>query len=296
MSPETLTLVSHQTATQMPQPAPVKRVAIIGTAESWKCCPWQDQTLEVWGLNDAYLIGVPRATRWYDLHPTYQMHFRPADKRVVPASEVPLGAYIRPEGHLESLRTRPMPIFVNQARPDWPTSQTFPIDAVLNFFKPFWPYRLTRKGVIEPGPDYEVSTPSWMLMHAIVEGYTEIHVYGIHLATQWEYVQQRPNFEWLLGFASGRGIKIVLPASTPICRAAYRYGFEPKADLPMQQAEMDITTIKTQGASLKQQYAALPWYARQKRADLLAQIQRTDVALADARQAQTRVSIALTHR
>ena len=291
MSPDTLTLVPHQTQTQMSQPAPIKRVAIIGTAESWKCCPWQDQTLEIWGLNDAYLIGVPRATRWYDLHPTHQMHFRPPNQRQVPAGEIPMGAYVRPEGHLEWLRTRPMPTFVNQARPDWPTSHTFPMDAILEWFKPHWPYRLTRRGVIEPGPDYEVSSPSWMLMHAIMEGYTEIHVYGIHLATQWEYVQQRPNFEFLLGVAAGKGVKIVLPQGTPICKAGYRYAFEPKADLPLQQLEQDIMQIKMEGLALKQAYAKLPWYARGKRADLEKQIQRADVALADVRQAHQRAAL-----
>jgi hypothetical protein len=275
----------------LPVPGALKRCAIIGTAQSWARCPWQDQTLEVWGLNDAYLIGVPRADRWYDLHPFHQMAFRPKDQRTVRQQDVPIGAYLRPDGHLDWLRTRPMPVYLAEARPDFPTARAFPQAEILEWFKPYWPYRLTRHGRVEPGPDYEVSTPAWMLMHAIVEGYGEIHVYGIHLATQWEYVQQRPNFEFLLGLAAGRGIKIVLPQAAPICQARYRYAFEPKADLPIQSAQLTIDQIKAEGLALHQQRAALPWYARGRKQDVARQLARADLLLADARQQLTRAQI-----
>lgn len=284
------------TTTNMPSPASLKRCAILGTAQSWKQCPFQDQTLEVWGLNDGYLLGVPRANRWYDLHPFHQMYFRPPGERAVGSSswhEVPTGAYLRPSGHLEWLKTRPIPVYLAEARSDWPTSRAFPKDAILDFFKPYWPWRLTRRGTVEPGPDYEVSTPSWMLMHAIVEGYTEIHVYGIHLATEWEYVQQRPNFEWLLGIAGGLGIKIVLPESTPICKAAYRYAFEPKADIPFQEAQRRIQQIKADGATLQQRHAQLPWYASAQKADVRARLEQLHVELLDARQEASRVQATL---
>lgn len=287
-----LSLVTH---TKMPEPAPLKRVAIIGTAQSWKACPWHDTSLEVWGLNDAYLIGVPRANRWYDLHPVHQMLFRPPNGHIDPAS-VPAGVYVRPADHLQWLKSRPMPVYLAQGRSDWPTSQTFPRQAILDAFAPYWPMRLTRQGTIEPGPDYEVSTPSWMLMHAIVEGYQEIHIYGIHLATEWEYLQQRPNFEFLMGIAAGKGIKLVLPQSTPICKAGYRYAFEPKIDVPLQRLEQELQATKQRGAVLQKQLSALPWYARQRRQDLTAQLQRLNVIVTDTRQAQSRVRVQMENR
>lgn len=271
------------TETTTTGPAPLKRVAIIGTAPSWQQCPWQDQTLEKWGLNDAYLIGVPVATRWYDLHPFHQMVFRPKHQRVVNAAEVPVGCYLRPEGHWEWLKTRSFPVYLAEAKPDYPTARVFPKAQILEAFRPYWPLRVSRTGQITPGPDYEVSTPSWMLMQAIAEGYQEIHVYGIHLATEWEYVQQRPNFEFLLGIAAGKGIKIVLPASAPICKAAYQYAFEPKADLPVQQAQQTIDLIKAEGMALRKRRATLAWHARAEKADLDAQLKHLDVALMDAR-------------
>ncbi len=282
-----LTLVAHTTATAHPEPAVLKRCALIGTAQSWKHAPWPDRTLEKWTLNDGYLLGVPYTDRHYDLHPFHQMTFRDPANRV-PQGEVPVGAYLRPANHLEWLKTRPMPVYLAQARPEWPTTRTFPTQAVLDYFAPYWPLRLARTGTVEAGPDYEVSTPSWMLMHAIMEGYREIHVYGIHLATEWEYVQQRPNFEFLLGIAAGKGIKIVLPAATPICQASYRYAFEPKGDLGVQQASLEITRIKQRGAEVKQQLASLPAWAWRRKDALQAYGAALDAALADARQIHAR--------
>ena len=271
----------------------MKRAAIIGTAQSLSQTPWKDESLECWGLNDAYQLHVPRANRWFDLHPTHQMAFRPRGDRAVSAFDVPVGSYLRPADHLDWLKSRGFPVYLAEAHPDWPTARVFPKDEILAFFQPFWPYRLTRQGTVEAGKDYETSTPAWMLMQAIVEGYDEIHVYGIHLATEWEYLQQRPNFEWLLGFAAGRGIKIVLPQSTPICQAKFRYAFEPKADIPLQTVHLQIQAVKARGQKLQQAKAATRWYDRSRRKDLDHALAHLDVELLDLRQQAARAQAAL---
>lgn len=292
MSPE-LSLVPTVTNTTAPVNAPLKRCAIIGTAPSWKQCPYDDPTLEVWSLNDAYLVGVPRADRWYDLHPVHQMWFRQPNVALDPRT-VPTGVYVRPQQHLQWLGSRPFPVFMLEARADIPNAKAFPWQGVLDHFAHVWPLRRQRDGRIVPGKDYEVSTPTWLLMHAIMEGYREIHVYGIHLATEWEYVQQRPNFEFLLGYARGLGIQIVLPQNTPICKASYRYAQEPKADLAVQEAALAIAAIKQQGADLKERLAKLPLTAVSQRKDLQYQIADLDVRLADARTVQGRAQMALS--
>ena len=280
---ETAIVPAAPTTTATPSQAPLKRCAIIGTAPSWAQCPWPDQALEKWGLNDGYLLGVPHAARWYDLHPFHQMSFQSRDRRAVPQAAVPMGAYLRPEGHLEWLKTRGFPVYLAEPHPDYPTARVFPKAQVLDFWRAYWPLRRNRRGTIAEGPDYEVSTPSWMLMQAVAEGYREIHVYGIHLATEWEYVQQRPNFEFLLGVARGLGVQVVLPDSAPICKATYQYAFAPKADLPMQAAQHAIQTIKAEGAKLHQQRAKLAWHERTMRADIEARLRQLDVDLMDAR-------------
>ena len=296
MTPEKLMLVPHETTTHVPDAKPLKRVAIIGTAPSWKQCPYDDLTLEKWTLNDGYLVGVPfvpgSICRHYDLHPVHQMWFR-RPEQPVDARQIPLGVYVRPQGHLDWLRQRPFPVLMLEPRPEVPNATPFPWQGVLNAFADVWPLRRTRTGQIVKGPDYEVSTPTWMLMHAILEGYREIHVYGIHLATEWEYVQQRPNFEFLLGYARGKGIQIVLPQCTPICKASYRYAQEPKADLAVQEAALAVADIKARGAALKNQLATTSRLAITRRKDLEYQLQHLDVLLADARQCQSRAQMAV---
>jgi hypothetical protein len=261
----------------------LKRVAILGTAPTWQQCPWQDPTLEIWGLNDAYVLGYPRVTAWFDIHNPKHMTFHERGKPV-PAEEAPIGSYLRPHGHLEWLASRPYPVYVQQARKDWPTSVTFPKDAVLAYWATFWPWRVDRQGTVSPGKDYEVSTPAWMYMWAVMEGYTEIHIYGVHLATEWEYLQQRPNLEFLIGVAAGLGVKTVLPSVVPICQAKFQYAYEPKADLPHQAIIRKLEEQAQWQHVLDRDAKAVPWYRPGRRRDLQAQarhlkLERMDLSM-----------------
>jgi hypothetical protein len=91
---------------------------------------------------------------------------------------------------------------------------------------------------------YWASGPSYQLAHLMARGVKELHVYGIHLATEHEYREQRPNFEMLLGRFLGRELKVVtrdkrryyegtdtllvLPESCPLLMHGWQYGYEPK--------------------------------------------------------------------
>ena len=59
----------------VPVPTPKKRrAAIVGTAGTWKRVPWADQDLDIFGLNDGYMLGMragysqglPRIAGWYE--------------------------------------------------------------------------------------------------------------------------------------------------------------------------------------------------------------------------------------
>lgn len=258
----------------------LKRVAILGTAPSWGQCPWHDPTLDIWGLNDAYVLGYPRVTAWFDLHRFQQMTFHERGQPV-PADEAPIGAYLRPHGHLDWLASRPYPVYLQQARPDWPTSVTFPKDQILADWARFWPWRVDRQGIVSPGHDYEVSTPAWMYMWAVVQGYTEIHIYGVHLATEWEYLQQRPNLEFLIGVAAGLGVKTVLPATVPICQAKFQYAYEPKADLAQQAIHRTLEQQTQVQQRLDREAQTVPWYRPGRKRDLTAQARRLKLARLD---------------
>lgn len=260
-------------------PVPRKACAIVGTAPTWIHAPWTDTSVDILGLNDGYALGwrkgwegLPRATHWFDLHPIAQMSFVPKGKRNISQAEVPVGAYLRPEGHLQWLKSRPFPVFVHTKPPDWPaTVQTFPRDALQAKFG-----------------TYFASTPAWMLAWAMDQGYTEVHIYGIHLATEWEYVSQRPNFEFLLGLAASRGIKLVLPNKCPLLKSKHVYAYEPKPDLPVQASQARMAQVKQEGAALRQTLHSLKFYEHGRRQDLLTRLEVVDLELADAKLAHHR--------
>lgn len=275
------TIMPEVTTPDSGEPPKTKRCAIVGTAATWKLCPWQDHNLDILGLNDAYLLGyrlsgqlmLPRQTHWFDLHRFHEMYFRPREERVVLESEIPVGSYVRPQGHLEWLRTRPHPVILHDPPPsDWPsTCQAFP-----------WAQIREKYG------DYFTSTPAWMLVWAIEQGYREIHVYGIHLATEWEYVEQRPCFEQWMRYAIDRGCKIVLPVGCPLLKGKRIYACESKADLCLQRITREIAAVKRQGAAVRRALEDTPWYAISEKQHLRSRLRRLELELVDLRSQQQR--------
>lgn len=262
-------------------PAPVRKAcAIVGTAQTWVHTPWQDTSIDILTLNDGYALGwrkgwpqLPRHSVHFDLHPFAQMHFRPKTQTKVSAFDVPVGAYLRPEGHLAWLKTRDFPVYVHEKPLGWPDHvQTFP-----------------RAEIEAKHGTYFCSTPAWMLVWAIEQGYTEIHVYGIHLATEWEYISQRPNFEWWLRYAVDRGCKVVLPNACPLLKSQHVYAYEPKPDLPIQIAQLRVAQIKAEGARLQTRLHTAKFYEPGYKADLTARLHVLNLELADAKHAQSRV-------
>lgn len=210
-----------------------KRVCITGTAPTWTKTPWNDAGLEIWSLNDAYTLGLRRADRWFDIHPIDQFWYRKINQREIRADQVPPGRYIRPEGHLDWLKNfaKTNPVYLkDEPPPDWPpNARRFPWEEVLSAF----------------GDKYWACGPSYMLALAILEGFTEIWITGIHLATQKEYLEQRPQWENLLGRLLGRNVKeytrngfkyfdgdvrIVMPEECPIMAHGWKYALEPRPE------------------------------------------------------------------
>ena len=72
---------------------------------------------------------------------------------------------------------------------------------------------------------YMTSSIAWMIGLAITEGFSTIGVYGVDMAQQTEYEEQRPCCEYLIGLARGRGIEVRLPRTTDLLRAVGQYGF-----------------------------------------------------------------------
>jgi hypothetical protein len=201
----------------------------------------------MWCLNDYHLLKPKRADRWYDLHPLDKFYYPTPGKKMF-QHDVPPGYYVRPQGHLEFLRAQSIPVFVQDASQlGSPNARTFPKADV-------------EKSV---GP-YFASSPAWMLGHALMEGVTEIQVFGIHLATEWEYLKQKPNFSFLLGVAAGRGVKIVVPKTAPLLRESHQYAYQDDPDLPKVAVKRKIDGLQQQLGMVQAQLKQLKWYQRDR--------------------------------
>lgn len=75
------------------------------------------------------------------------------------------------------------------------------------------------------GSLYFTSSGAYMMAYAILQGATEIGIYGIdHSINDHEYFWQRPCMEAWIGFAKGRGIKVTIPEVSHIGKSKYIEG------------------------------------------------------------------------
>jgi hypothetical protein len=174
---------------------------------------------------------------------------------------------------LEWLKTRGFPVYLQQAPKGWANAKEFPFKELEQKFG-----------------SYFSSTPAWMLAWMLAEGYREIHIYGIHLATEWEYIHQRPNMEFLIGMALAQGVQFVIPDKSSLLKGRHKYALEHKPDLELERVQRRMALIKDEGARLQKRLAGLSWYARGEKADILARLKVLDLELLDCRQEYGRLA------
>jgi hypothetical protein len=193
-------LVTKEKATDgaVPVGEPGKKVSIVGFAGSWQLAPFNDPTWEIWGLNELYLM-IPRWTRWFEIH---SRKVYEEDKK-------------RTSDHILALRAMTCPVYMHQHYDDIPASVSYPLPVVAEVFA-------NPAG----GKPYLTNSISYMIALAILEGFSEISVYGVDMATDSEYSIQRPSCEYFLGFAHGRGCKLTLPPDCELLKTDFLYGYE----------------------------------------------------------------------
>lgn len=170
------------------------KLILLGTGTSWRHAPLKDASYEVWG--PSYMF--PRVVR---MDIGFEVHDEPTCKQL---------------NHWELLKTIPIPVYMQEAWPCFPTSRVYPLDAVNEAFR------------IEPRLHaFCTSTPSYMLAFALLErpDVREIHLHGIDVTTNTEYAKQHPSIAFFLGVCHGRGIRIVLPQVSDLLKTRFLYGY-----------------------------------------------------------------------
>ena len=180
-----------------------KKLAVVGYAETSRdLAPFNRKIkgpdgkdtfeFEIWGLNELYQL-IPRADRWFEIHaPGGKLH----NSR-------------RNANHRKWLQNCEIPIYMPKKLPDIKASVAYPLDEILELFG-----------------DYFTNSISYMLCLGIYEGFPEIHMYGVDMALNKEYREQKPSCEWFMGMAAILCDKFVLPFESDMLKAHYLYGFQ----------------------------------------------------------------------
>jgi len=175
------------------------KVAIVGFAATSmrEVVPlFEDPDFEIWGLNQLYMAFpeiTEHATRWFQLH----------ERKFYDAA-------IRDHKHSAWMGAqKTFPIYMQQPEPDIPMSVKFPIQTMLANFG-----------------EYFTNSISWEIALAVYEGFEEIHIYGVDMAQDDEYTEQRPSVEYFIGIAKGRGIRVHVPENSDLLKAFWLYPFE----------------------------------------------------------------------
>ena len=192
---------------------PEKKIAIIGFTASKDEAPWSDPDFELWICNNLWKLCPTNWDRLYDLHDAkdavkdkeHDGFLRGQKQKHVNGQDVQLGD---------------RELYVFEPQEDWPKAKEFP-----------------RKEITEKLGRYFTNSIAWMIAHALLEGVTELHIYGVDMATGGEYSAQRPSCEYMIGVATGAGVNVYIPPQSDLLKSSAMYGAEDDSALHAKMTE-----------------------------------------------------------
>lgn len=177
----------------------MRKVAIIGRCWSTRSdAPWNDPEWELWTLA---WDPVPLTHRMFETHLNFRRY---------------LGSQEEGDFHVGGLRMAKVPVVMLETHPDIPMSMKFPMKEIGDLI-----------GKTRQGTPYLESSIAYMVAMAIYEKVDRIGIWGVDLHCTSEYAFQRPNLEYLIGLARGRGIKVYIPPQSALLthETGVPYGF-----------------------------------------------------------------------
>jgi hypothetical protein len=167
----------------------LKKLAIVGRYYTTRLnAPFNDDSYDIWAFNDP-------GRKFERIDALFQMH--------------PRHGYEPVDGALAWLRNNTtIPVYMREHRDDIPMCIVYPFDEV---------FALTEH-MLCGGEKlrYFTSTVPVSIGLAVLQNRPSIDFYGIELATNTEYENQRDCFTFWVGFAGGKGIEINLLCATSV--------------------------------------------------------------------------------
>ena len=207
-----------------------RTVAIVGFAETSRMQVLAEPPeTEVWSLNRCHTF-LKKWDVWFEVH----------------EEDLYTGKTgLREDGYLKLLKESNVPIYMQHPSPDLPMSLQFPKNEIVEMF----------------GIDYFTTSIAYMLamvgyQHKLGNPVAEMHLYGVDMSAFSEYSEQLPCVNYWLGVLTGLGIKVVIPAVSPLLKCAMQYGRH--GERPMQKmAKERLHNHKEKQAQLSADGAAV---------------------------------------
>lgn len=192
------------TPPEQPGGVPFRKTAIVGTAPSSRPsapfpepgCPFDPKEWDVWCVGMDPTKITMGWSRWYEVHHVEYL----IDKQnpdYAPGNEI----HVR---WLKEVSEKGAHVRLLNPSPLIPKGQLVNREAIIKE----WPGPFTR--------EFRNSTIAWMMAEAIIEGATEIGLWGVDMALASEYQSQRSGVFFFLNECYKRGIKINLPPESDI--------------------------------------------------------------------------------
>ncbi len=70
------------------------------------------------------------------------------------------------------------------------------------------------------------------------------------------------DFNFLLGMAIGRGVKVVTPKTAPLIRESHQYAYQPDPDLPSVAIKRKMQDLQQQLGAIESQMKTRKWWQR----------------------------------
>lgn len=199
---------------------PEKKMAFVGFWPVTRdMAPFGDPAWEIWGCNHnaPYLPKAEgerwssRWNGWIDIHdPAWtKAHLgMQQNGKVDPSVWADMDAFLR--------TSHGKPIYMQRHYDEYPDSVPFPREEIQRAF-----------GVTEDGRRYFTNALAYFISLALLQGATEIAIYGADMRHDEEYATQRPCVEYWLGRAQGMGVKVSIPQESGLLNAdGLDYGFD----------------------------------------------------------------------
>ena len=205
------------------------KVLILGTATSKGQAPLADDSFDVWAVSP--YVSYPGVVS-ENVDVLFEMH--------------PERYWGHPE-ITERLTSFHGPVVMQEEFPEIPNAVRYPIEDVDAVFR-----------TDAMGEDlYVTNTISYMIALAVLMGYEEFHLYGVHMSHNTEYGYQKPNCEYYLGYLTALGKRLVIAKGGELLKAPYLYGYkEPWADISalthdVERFDKDIAEYEQQEQELR---------------------------------------------